>query len=351
MQDLISLGTFLLKTSIVVIAAVYLIAMFFREIRASSLTQKRILVQRYADAVRKLSEPLLHRSLAPSQWTARAKSEKRRKKKEAAQTQSPKERIWVLDFEGDVNASAVRDLKDEITALLQVAKPNDQVLVRLESGGGTVVGYGLGASHLERIRNAGMRLVTGVDKVAASGGYMMAAVGDEILAAPFAVIGSIGVIATVPNIRPLLDEKGVRVLEVTAGEYKRTITPFSDVTPERLGKLQDQLSEVHELFKSHVAARRPALDIDGIATGEYWYGTTAQTLGLVDQITTTDDWLLKRLESHDIFLVRTLRPGRKMMQTVERLAAKVGMTILGSRNLAEDPASFHRAEFKASDVR
>src|SRR5699024_7693626 len=146
------------------------------------------------------------------------------------------------------------------------------VLVRLNSTGGSVIGYGLAAAHLDRIRDKGLRLTIAVDEAAASGGYLMAAVADEILTAPFAVIGSIGVIATIPNAKKLLEDKGIKILEFTAGEFKRTVTPFSDVTPEREQKLLEQLADIHVLFKDFVSVRRPTLSIDDVATGEYWYG-------------------------------------------------------------------------------
>ena len=294
-----------------------------RSFRAMTSGEKHIIVRNYADAVRRITDPLQIAALSKAERKQQAREERARAKEEKRTQTEPKPRIWVLDFEGDIGASAVVDLKDEITAVLQVAKPGDEVLARIHSDGGTVVGYGLGASHLDRIRNAGIRLVTGVDRSAASGGYMMACVGEHIVAAPFAIIGSIGVIATIPNVRPLLDDKGVRVLEVTAGEYKRTVTPFSEVTPERMEKLQSQLADVHQLFKDHVAERRPALNINEVATGEYWYGKRALELGLVDTVSTTDDWLIARMKTHDIYLVRTMRAGQRVGLSLERMLTNV----------------------------
>lgn len=342
MQAIFDLGIFVLKVSVIAIALAWLVAVIFKQTRALHLTEKRIVVRKYQKSLEKVSRPLREASLSPLERKTLLSQRKKARKAEKSAGPSERNRLWVLDFSGDINASSVEELKDEITATLQVARPSDEVMVRINSSGGTVVGYGLGAAHLERIKKAGLRLTTTVDKVAASGGYMMASVGDTIVSAPFAIIGSIGVIATVPNIRPFLDDKGVRVLEVTAGEYKRTVTPFSDVTPDRVAKLEEQLSDVHELFKNHVAQHRPQLDVERVATGEYWYGEHALTLGLVDQVLTSDEWLLGRSANFDIYLVRTVKPGAKVIQSMERLGSAISKALIGKRVIESDVTDLHR---------
>ena len=187
-----------------------------------------------------------------------------------------------------------------------------------------MVGYGLAATHLDRIRRANLRLTAAVDEAAASGGYLMASVANEIIAAPFSVVGSIGVIATIPNAHKLLEEKGIEILEFTAGEHKRTVTPFSEVTEERRRKLLEQLSDIHILFKDFVSVRRPNLSIDEVATGEYWFGTRALELGLIDRLMTSDEWMLEKMETHDVYLIRTLTPGAKLLTHADRLARALG---------------------------
>lgn len=216
------------------------------------------------------------------------KKELKNRKKEKKDTH-PSQRTFVLDFKGDVKASAVDSLREEISALLGSATPGDEVLVRVESPGGMVHGYGLAAAQLQRIKKAGLKLTICVDKVAASGGYMMACTADKIIAAPFAIVGSIGVVAQLPNFHRLLKKHDVDYKEYTAGEFKRTVSLLGEVTPKGEEKFKEQLEETHVLFKSFVSENRPKLDINRVATGEYWYGLQAVDLGLVDEIRTSDE--------------------------------------------------------------
>jgi len=213
----------------------------------------------------------------------------------------PKSRLFVVDFDGDVEASAVTNLREEITAIISAASPNDRVLVRLESPGGMVHSYGFAASQLTRIKAANLKLIVAVDQVAASGGYMMACVADEIIAAPFAVVGSIGVVAELPNFHRLLKHNKVDYEQHTAGEYKRTLTMFSENTDAARTKFKQELEETHDLFKHFITENRPSLDIDKVATGEHWYGIQALTLGLVDKIQTSDDYIVKAASEDDVF--------------------------------------------------
>lgn len=188
--------------------------------------------------------------------------------------------------------------------MLAVAKPQDQVVVRLESPGGVVHGYGLAASQLQRLREKQIPLTVAVDKVAASGGYMMACVADKIVAAPFSIIGSIGVVAQIPNFNRFLKSKEIDIELHTAGQYKRTLTLLGENTEEGRQKFREDLNETHHLFKDFVHRMRPALDIDQVATGEHWYGTQAQEKGLVDEVGTSDDLLLNLMEGRELVGVR-----------------------------------------------
>src|SRR5690606_23138206 len=199
-----------------------------------------------------------------------------------------KARVYVLDFDGDIKASAVENLRHEITALLTLATPQDEVVLRLESGGGMVHSYGLAASQLARIRQAGVPLTVCVDKVAASGGYMMACIGEKILSAPFAILGSIGVVAQLPNVHRLLKQHNIDFEGLTAGEYKRTLTVFGENTAKGREKFQEDLETTHRLFKDFVASYRPQLVMEEIATGEIWLGSTALEKKLVDELKTSD---------------------------------------------------------------
>lgn len=213
-------------------------------------------------------------------------------------------RLFVLDFHGDIRASAVESMRREITAVLTDAKPEDEVLIRLESGGGMVTSYGLAASQLDRIRAKKIPLTISVDKVAASGGYMMACVGDKVLAAPFAVLGSIGVVAQIPNFHRLLRDNKVDFEMLTAGKYKRTLTMFGENTDEGREKFMEDIERIHDQFKGYVQTRRPSLDIDKVATGEIWSGEDAIELKLADRLATSDDYMVEATEERDVLLVK-----------------------------------------------
>jgi serine protease SohB len=207
-------------------------------------------------------------------------------------TPQHEKRIFTLSFKGDVSASQVDNLREEITSILQLATPQDEVVAKIESPGGVVHGYGLAASQLLRLRERQIPLTVCVDKVAASGGYMMACVANQVIAAPFAILGSIGVIAQVPNVHRLLKKHDVDFKEYTAGEYKRTVTMLGEITAKGEQKFKEQLDDTHALFKEWVQANRPQVNLEQVATGEYWYGERAKTLGLIDSIQTSDEYLL-----------------------------------------------------------
>jgi len=225
--------------------------------------------------------------------------------------------VYVLTFIGSIMASEVEQLRDQISFLLQIAQPADEIVVRLTSPGGAVPQYGLASSQLERLNQAGLRCVVCVDTVAASGGYMMAAVADKIIAAPFAIIGSIGVVAGIPNFHRVLQKNEVDYHLFTAGKYKRTVTPFTEVTDEGKQKLQDDITAIHEAFKRLIKEGRPDVDIEEIATGEYWLASQAKEKGLVDEIMTSDDYLGSKLDDCEVIEITTETEQNRIEKLIE----------------------------------
>ena len=283
----------------------------------------------YTAAIRELSDT---EELAKARAKLDKKAEKERSKADKARAKevsksadettaikSERPRTFVLSFEGDMMASQVEALREEISAVLPNVQAGDEVLLKLESPGGVVHGYGLAASQLSRVREAGVTLVIAVDKVAASGGYMMACVGDRILAAPFAVLGSIGVVAQMPNFHRLLKKNDVDVEQFTAGEFKRTITMFAENTDKGRRKFESELEDTHGLFKQFVSDNRQGVDIDRISTGEVWYGQQAIDVGLIDEISTSDGYLQRMSTDRDLIEVRYRRK--------QKLAEKMGFAV------------------------
>ena len=293
-------GLFLLKVITVVAGIVVIIAVAASGGRKGSHEGLEVenLNKKHASLVDSLRD-------AVSSKVERKKAAKEKKKKDKAEAkeESSRPRSFVIDFKGDLKASAVPSLREEVTAILDVATEDDEVIVRLENHGGVVHEHGLAASQLARIRDHNISLTVCVDKVAASGGYLMACVATKIYVAPFAILGSIGVIAQFPNFNRLLDNHGVDFEQVTAGKHKRTVTMFGENTDEDRAKLKEELEDVHALFKEAVAKYRPDLDLEKVATGEHWYGTRALDLGLADEILTSDELLGLGAEKRDIYSV------------------------------------------------
>lgn len=238
-------------------------------------------------------------------------------KQDATSGQTPKKTVFVLQFNGDIRASAVNSLTKEVSAIVLCAKEQDEVLLKLESGGGMVNCYGLAASQLERIRQAGLSLTIAVDKVAASGGYMMACVADKILAAPFAIVGSIGVIAQIPNLHRWLDKHNVDFEQITAGKYKRTLTMFGKNDEQGRKKMTAEIEETHLLFQDYIKQYRQQVDLEQVATGEHWYGSQALQLKLVDQLITSEAWLLKQHPEAKLLAV-SYKTKRSLAQRVSK---------------------------------
>jgi len=293
-------GLFLLKVITVVVGIVVIIVVAASAGRKAS--QEGLEVENLNKKHESLAESL--RSAVTSK-DERKKAAKEKKKKDKAKAKEPstRPRSFVIDFKGDLKASAVPSLREEVSAILDVATEIDEVIVRLENHGGVVHEHGLAASQLVRIRDHNIPLTVCVDKVAASGGYLMACVATKIYAAPFAILGSIGVLAQIPNFNRMLDSHGVNFEQVTAGKYKRTVTMFGENTDEDRAKLKEELEEVHALFKDAVVRYRPNLDLEKIATGEHWYGTRALELGLADEIRTSDELLGELAGERDLYSV------------------------------------------------
>ena len=310
MHFLSDYGIFLLKTITAVAAILVLFAgLIALASKGGGKHKGKLIVKKCNDHYDDLTDTLQAKALSKKAYKQHRKQQKARTKKNKDSSQnndtgSEKKRIFIIDFQGDLRASNVAALREEVNAIVQVATMQDEVLVRLESPGGMVPHYGLAASQLQRLRDHNIPLTIAVDKVAASGGYMMAAVGERILAAPFAIIGSIGVLAQIPNFHRLLNKHHIDFEQVSAGQYKRTLTVFGKNTAQGREKLQAELTEIHDLFKQHIKTWRPQLDIDKVATGEYWCGTQALARLLVDHIQTSDDYLMHQKETCDLIHVQ-----------------------------------------------
>ena len=293
-------GLFLLKSLTIVVAIIAVMV-------AAAAAQRRaahegLEVENLNKKYRKLSDALLKAISTKEEQKKVAKERKQQAKAEGKQ-ESSRPRSFVIDFKGDLKASAVDSLREEVSAVLDVVTPDDEIILRLENHGGIVHEHGLAASQLVRIRDRQIPLIVCVDKVAASGGYLMACVGTRVYAASFAILGSIGVLAQIPNFNRMLDNHGVDFEQVTAGQYKRTVTMFGKNTDEDRAKLKEELEDVHRLFKAAVSKYRPTLDISKVATGEHWYGTRALELGLADEIRTSDELLGEMADQYDLYRV------------------------------------------------
>ncbi len=290
-----------------------------REVHGEHLQVKK-LNDKYMDMSMELKSATLSKKALKQEIKAQKNREKELEKGDGNQ----RKRIYVVNFKGDIHAHEVASLRQCITAILSDARSTDEILVLLESAGGAVHDYGLAASQLLRIVQHGVKLTIAVDKVAASGGYMMACVADRIIAAPFAIIGSIGVVGQMPNFNRLLKKMDVDYEQLTAGDYKRTLTLFGENTEKGRSKAQEEIEDTHRLFKEFVLENRPSLDIEAIATGEHWYGKRALALNLVDELSTSDDYLCKSADQADIFVVNYKHPKSLM----ERLFGSPSASLL-----------------------
>lgn len=302
MRFLEQYGLFLLDTvtltAAILIVAVGIIALLNRNKQQEPSLIIKKLNEKYEDLADELNSVILNKKMFKTLLQTQKKKKKGNKKEK---DNSVRQRTYVLHFEGDVKASAVENLREEISALLTVAKPKDEVVLVLESGGGTVTGYGLAASQLQRIRDKKMHLTVCIDQVAASGGYLMACVAHQIFAAPFAIVGSIGVLVQQANLHRLLKKYNIDYEMLTSGEYKRTISLLGENTEKGRQKCIEELEEVHHAFKDHISAYRPHVNIEAIGTGEHWLASKALELQLIDGLTTSDDYLMKACKESDVF--------------------------------------------------
>ena len=327
MEFLVDYLGFLAKTATVVVGM--LVVVFAAVGLAAQRAMRRppvgyIEVERLNDRLQDMGRAVTEAGMAPAavrrQRKRDAKTRKRQRREEASR------RVFVLNFNGDIEANAVEALRREVSAVLAAAKEDDEVLVRVDSAGGMVHGYGLAASQLARVRDHGHPLTVAVDKVAASGGYMMAAVASRILAAPFAVVGSIGVMAQIPNVHRLLKRHAVDVEVHTAGRFKRTLDVLGENTEEGRAKLREELQDVHALFQEFVGTWRPQLDLPAVSTGEAWYGQRALDRALVDELTTSDEYLARACEKADVLEVTWVTPKppiERLFGEMSRAAAAV----------------------------
>jgi len=324
MEILTQYGVFLLETVTIVAAVLVILITLARVLRSGPEEREGTLqVKKLKKRYERLSWAIQEKTLSPEAYKAKAKEEKKKAKRASKEKGSTEEdkKVYVLDFQGDLRASAVENLRQEVTALLRVVNPQDEVVLCLESSGGLVHSYGLAASQLARLKGRTAKLTVCVDRVAASGGYLMACVADTIVSAPFAIVGSIGVVATVPNFHRFLEKRDINVEQITAGEFKRTLTLFGRNTDDGRTKFTQQLEETHALFKDYLARHRPQLDLEKVATGEHWLGSQAKDLALVDEIKTSDDVLLEAAEHADLIHLR-YKPSRSISGRLQRFLTK-----------------------------
>ncbi|MFW2532891.1 MULTISPECIES: protease SohB [unclassified Legionella] len=291
MDFLMQYGLFVLKSLTLVIAILLTLAGILALSRGSKSKHKleiTSLNKQYDEIQQRMAHEIKNK-----------KPEKKKKNKNKEEKSS----LYVIDFQGDIKASQVNEFRDVITAVLAIAQEKDEIVVRLESPGGAVNGYGLAASQLQRIRDKKIPLTVCIDKIAASGGYLMACVANRIIAAPFAIVGSIGVVAQLPNFHRWLKKNNIDFELLTAGEYKRTLTLFAENTEKGREKFQEELEKIHRAFRDYVLGHRQQLDIEKVATGEHWIAKDAYDLRLVDSLKTSDDYITEKMENYNAFKI------------------------------------------------
>ncbi len=299
-------GLFLAKTLTFVIGLLFTVsALLAMALKAKSKTEDGVLVinpiNEKLDEVKDYMQTETLSKGALKKWQKAQKAKEKKEKKESKDHKEPEKRLFVVRFDGDMRASEVEELREVITAIVEVATAQDEVLVVLESAGGFVHSYGLAASQLDRIRQRNLHLTVAIDKVAASGGYLMACVANKIIAAPFAIVGSIGVVAQLPNFHRLLEKNDIDFELHTAGEFKRTLTMFGENTDKARQKFQEEIEETHGLFKDFIRHHRSQVDIAQVATGEHWHGIQAIELKLIDEIQTSDDFIGAKAQEMQVF--------------------------------------------------
>ncbi|QCI17679.1 protease SohB [Buchnera aphidicola (Acyrthosiphon lactucae)] len=307
MNLLVSYELFLAKIITFIIISILALILFYTIIKRKKNTQSKIKVTLLKENYENIKTKILLSTMQNFEkkiWFEKEKLKNKKNKKKILDNKNKKKILYILDFKGDVYANKVIGLREEISAILSVANKNDEVLLRLESSGGVIHGYGLAASQLNRLRQKGIRLIVSIDKIAASGGYMMACVADYIVSAPFAIIGSIGVVGQIPNFNKLLKKCSIDIELHTAGDHKRTLTMFGKNTESTRNKFCEELNTTHQLFKNFIKEMRPSLDIESVSNGEHWFGTVALEKKLVDQISTSDDILMSKMEDFTLLSIQ-----------------------------------------------
>ncbi|QCI22145.1 protease SohB [Buchnera aphidicola] len=316
MNLLIEYGLFLAKILTFIIVSVGATMLFILIVKRKKNTRNKLKITLLEKDYKNVKNNVLlakMNTFEKKEWMNKEKIKNKEKNKQKKKQildnkkgcfKNQKKTLYVLDFNGGVYANEVVGLREEISAILSVAKKNDEVLLRLESSGGVIHGYGLAASQLNRLRERGIRLTISVDKIAASGGYMMACVADYIVSAPFAIIGSIGVVGQIPNFNKLLKKCNIDIELHTAGDYKRTLTMLGHNTDSTRKKFCEELNTIHNLFKNFIKKMRPCLDVESVSNGEHWFGTMALEKKLVDEISTSDDFLMSKMEEYTLLNIQ-----------------------------------------------
>ena len=319
---------FLAQTVTVVLAILVVVAAVSRLRQDSAATPGRLQVRPLNNLYRQRARALA-RAGAQTSWRGRLREALQRPGADAEPSALPDRRVYILSFRGDLRARAVRGLREEVSAVIAAARPDrDEVVLCLDSPGGAVPDYGLAASQVARLREAGIALTVCVDRVAASGGYLMAVVGDRIIAAPFAVIGSIGVVGSMPNLHRWLRNREIDFEQHTAGEHKRTLTVFGQNTEADRERFREDLGHIHEQFKGFIRRYRPGVDLETVATGEFWLAERALEVGLIDALQTSDDYIMAQREQAQLVEVRFRAHegwSQRMAVMAERLLGRSGV--------------------------
>ncbi len=298
-----------LSKAITLVIAVVIIALVIASLATRDKDPlQQLKIKRYNKRIQAYADALHEKILNKKSLKAYKKNQKQILKKfqEDDEIQNRK-RYFVIRFDGDIKASATKELREIITAILTTATPHDEIVACIESSGGMVHSYGFASSQLQRIRDAGIPLTACIDKIAASGGYMMACVANQIIAAPFAILGSIGVVTQAPNFHRFLKKHDIDYEQITAGEYKRTLSYFGENTPKGREKVREDVENAHQLFKKFISHHRPTVTIDKVATGEVWYGIDAKELNLIDTLSTSDDYLSKAAKEFNVYEIDFLK--------------------------------------------
>lgn len=325
MAFLFEYGLFLAKAVTIIAAFGFILVMIIGASQKPKGKPGEIALKDLSKQINETKDKFIEQTLDKKALKAYKKEQKK------VESQETEGNVFVIDFNGSMDAHEVESLREEVSAVLTIADKNkDQVVINLESAGGVVHGYGLAAAQLIRVKDFGLPLTICIDKVAASGGYMMACVADKIIAAPFAIVGSIGVLAQLPNFSKILKKNDVDFEQITAGEYKRTLTMFGENTDKGREKFKAEIEHTHGLFKDFVAEHRTHLDISKVATGEHWFASHAQTFNLVDEIKTSDDVLLSLNEQYQLFQVsyKIKKPlAEKVGLSLSTMIEKLGMSL------------------------